>query len=388
MKALFIGSYPNPVEPYKSVFFRELIYQMADQGVECTVISCASITAYKTRIRNIPQYQEEKTAAGNKIRVYRPHIISYSAKKIGKWNTIHATQKSVETAVMKVVKSLDETFDFVYGHFFLCAGLVAAKVAQRYGIPAYIAYGECSFHTEVESKYGPVGRKEMEGVKGIIAVSSANKEDIMARDFAKDIPVCLSLNAIDPTVFHKKDKQACRAKLGLPAEEFIVGFVGYFIERKGPGRVLEACKDLSNVKLAFAGRGGEQPEGENVIFCRALPHEDVADFLNAVDVFCLPTLHEGCCNAVVEAMACGKAIISSDLPFNHDVLNGKNAILVDPNSVEQIRSAVTRLYEEEQLRKNMEQQALEDAQRLTLPQRARTILDFINTTSRMEKNEN
>lgn len=388
MKALFIGSYPNPVEPYKSVFFRELIYQMADQGVDCTVISCASITAYKAKIRNVPSYQEERTAAGNTIRVYRPHIISYSAKKIGKWNTIHATQISVEMAVMKVLKVLNETFDFVYGHFFLCAGLVAAKVAQRYGIPAYIAYGECSFHTEVESKYGSVKKEEMEGVKGIIAVSSANKEDIMAREFAKDIPVCLSLNAIDPAVFHKKDKQACRAKLGLPADGFIVGFVGYFIDRKGPGRVLEACKDISGVKLAFAGRGGEQPEGENVVFCRALPHEDVADFLNAVDVFCLPTLHEGCCNAVVEAMACGKAIVSSDLPFNHDVLNGENAILVAPNSVEQIRNAVVQLYEAEQLRQRMEQQALADAQELTLPQRAKTILDFIKTTSRMEENEN
>lgn len=387
MKALFIGSYPNPVEPYKSVFFRELIYQMADQGVECTVISCASITAYKTKIRNIPQYQEEKTAAGNIVRVYRPHILSYSAKKIGRWNTIHATQKSVETAVMRVLKGLNETFDFVYGHFFLCAGLVAAKVAQKYGVPAYIAYGECSFHTEVESKYGPVKKEEMEGVKGIIAVSSANKEDIIAREFAKGIPVCLSLNAINPDVFCKKDKKLCREKLGLPLTDFIVGFVGYFIERKGPGRVLQACKDIPGAKLAFAGRGSDQPSGENVVFCRALPHEDVADFLNAVDVFCLPTLHEGCCNAVVEAMACGTAIVSSDLPFNHDVLHKGNAILVDPNSVEQINKAVTQLYEDVQLRQSMALQALEDAQKLTLPNRAKTILEFINTTSETNKNE-
>ena len=388
MKALFIGSYPNSVEPYKSVFFRELIYQMADQGVDCTVISCVSVTSYKAKVRSVPVYQEEKTSAGNTVRVYRPNIVSFSAKKIGNWNTVHATQKSVELAVMKLLKRLNEKFDFVYGHFFLCAGLIAAKVAQKYKVPAYIAYGECSFETEVENKYGQVQRKELDGVKGIIAVSSANKNDITSRDFAKDIPVCLSLNAVDPTVFRKKSKQECRAKLGLPANEFIVGFVGYFIERKGSNRVLEACKDIPEIKLAFAGRGGEKPHGDNVVFCRALAHEDVADFLNAVDVFCLPTRHEGCCNAVVEAMACGKAIVSSDLEFNHDVLNSENSILVDPNSIEQIRDSIIKLYESKELRHRLEEQALADSQKLLLPQRAKTILDFINTTAGYSKNEN
>ena len=383
MKALFIGSYPNSVEPYKSVFFRELIYEMADQGVDCTVISCASIMYYKAKVRNITAYQEEITPNGNKIRVYRPHIPTFSAKKVGKWNTVHATQKSVEIAVMRLLKKLDEKFDFVYGHFFLCAGLVAAKVAQKYAIPAYIAYGECSFETEVESKYGPIRPRELEGVKGIIAVSSANKEDIVRRDFAAGIPVRVCLNAVDSNVFHKKDKHLCRKKFGLPEDDFIVGFVGYFIERKGPQRVLEACKNIPEIKLAFAGKGPEQPSGENVVFCRALPHEEVADFLGAVDVFCLPTRHEGCCNAVIEAMACGKAIISSDLPFNHDVLNAENAILVDPNSIEQIRNGILGLYASRPLQRQLEEKAFADAQRLTLPQRAKNILEFIHMTSGM-----
>ena len=383
MKALFIGSYPNQVEPYKSVFFRELIYQMADHGVDCTVISCVSVTHYKNKTREIPKYEEEKTPAGSAVRVFRPRVWSFSAKKLGNWNTIHATQKSVEMGVMRQLKRLNEKFDFVYGHFFLCAGLVAAKVAQKFGIPAYIAYGECNFDTEVANKYGYINPGEMEGVKGIVAVSSANKNDILSRDFADGIPVCLSPNAIDPNVFYKKDKQLCREKLGMPAEDFIVGFVGYFIERKGANRLLEACKDLPGVKLAFAGRGGEQPAGANVVFCRSLAHEEVADFLNAVDVFCLPTRHEGCCNAVVEAMACGKAIVSSDLPFNYDVLNAENSILIDPNSVQQIRDSILRLYNSAPLRKKLENQALKDAQRLTLPQRAKHILEFINSMSEM-----
>ena len=47
MRALFIGSYPNSLDPHRSVFFRELIYQFARLGLECTVISPLSVTKYR-----------------------------------------------------------------------------------------------------------------------------------------------------------------------------------------------------------------------------------------------------------------------------------------------------------------------------------------------------
>lgn len=378
MKALFIGSYPNPVEPFRSVFFRELIYEMAKQGIECTVISCVSITAYRSKIFQIPEYSVETLENGVKIEVYRPHIITYSAKKIGKWNTMSLTQKSIESKVLKLVKKINKTFDFVYGHFFLGGGLTAAKVGQKFKIPAYIAYGECNFETEVSNKY-IIKKEEMKGVRGIVAVSSYNKKDIEKREFSKDIPVLLSNNSINEKVFHIKDKEKCREELGLSKNDFIVGFVGYFIERKGPERVLEACSSLEKVKLAFVEKGENRPEGENVIFCKSLSHEKIVDFLNAIDVFVLPTKNEGCCNAVIEAMACGKAIISSDLPFNHDILNNNNAILINPMDINAIRQAVIKLRDNKELRKKIGIQALKDSSRLTISYRANNILEFIKS---------
>ena len=380
MKALFIGSYPNPVEPFRSIFFRELIYEMAKQGIECTVISCVSITSYRCQIYKIPQYSVEILETGEKIEVYRPYIISYSAKNVGKWNTIHLTQKSIEHAVLKLLKQINKKFDFVYGHFFLGGGLTAAKVSQKYNIPAYIAYGECNFETEVSNKYGMITVSEMRGVKGIIAVSSCNKKDIENRAFSKGIPVLLSINSINNDVFYKKDKKKCREILGMPPNDFIVGFVGYFIERKGPERVMDACSNLSGVKLAFAGKGNNKPNGDNVVFCKSLAHDQVADFLNAVDVFVLPTKNEGCCNAVVEAMACGKAIISSDLPFNYDVLNPSNAILIDPMDINAIRKAIIRLRDNSMVRESLATKALEDASKFTIKHRVEKIIQFVNET--------
>lgn len=376
MKALFIGSYPNPAAPFCSTFFRELICEMAKQGIECTVISCVSITAYRNKIFQIPKHRIETLENGVKIEVYHPYFISYSAKKIGKWNTMYLTERSMESTVLKLVGKINKSFDFVYGHFFLGGGLIAAKVGAKFGIPAYIAYGECNFETEISSKY-TIKASEVKGVKGIIAVSSKNKKELENKEFLKGIPILLSLNSINEKVFYVKNKEKCRDKFGMPKKELIIGFVGYFIERKGPERLLEACDKLSGVKLAFAGKGKNKPEGENVIFCKGLEHDDIADFLNAVDIFVLPTKNEGCCNAVIEAMACGKAIISSDLPFNHDILNEKNSILIDPMDINAIRQAIIELRDNKEKRENLISQVLKDVSKLTIKHRVSNILKFI-----------
>lgn len=381
MRALFIGSYPNSVDPSRSVFFRELIYQFARMGVDCTVVSPLSVTKYGFRAKEIPTKECEAVHDNISVSVYRPRMLSYSAKQIGRWNTIHLTQKSIDDAVIRQVKKLDTKFDFVYGHFFLGGGLTAAKVGRMLGIPAYIAYGECSFDTEVRNKYGDIRPEQLRGVHGIISVSSANSDDLESRGLASGIPVCLALNAVNSSVFSVKDNKHCRDKFGFSKDDFIVGFVGGFIERKGPERIVEACNGLDGVKLAFAGKGENKPSGENVVFCESLKHDDVADFLNAIDVFVLPTLNEGCCNAIIEAMSCGKAIVSSDLPFNHDVLNTNNSILVDPQDIGQIREAILKLREDSILRNTLAKQALHDAQSLTIDQRANKILKFIQETS-------
>lgn len=70
-------------------------------------------------------------------------------------------------------------------------------------------------------------------------------------------------------------------------------------------------------------------------------------------MFCLPTLNEGCSNAIVEAIACGLPIISSNLPFNDDILDSSNALLVNPESVDDIASAIKQLMDNSDLRQKL-----------------------------------
>ena len=96
-------------------------------------------------------------------------------------------------------------------------------------------------------------------------------------------------------------------------------------------------------------------------------------------MFVLPTLAEGCCNAIIEALACGLPIISSDLDFNYDILDESCAILVEPNDVEGIKKAILRVKNEIGLRRTLQRESIRLSTRLDLKNRCLDILNWMES---------
>ena len=368
--------FPGAHDSSSFAFVKQLVDAFAELGHHCFVLTPFNITRYRRLSRSREEYRKGR----GKVTIYRPGYISFSNLHFGKFQVSAWFHKK---AMAKAFRMLEERPDIVYGHFW-SSGLDGYDYARRNQIPLFVATGE----SEIKRMFRL--SSEVSGftnsVSGVICVSSKNRDESIALGLTTPNKCIVLPNAINPVLFRRIDKQQCREKLGFPKEVFIVVFVGWFNERKGSERLAEAIKRIKGraVYSIFIGRGEKEPTCDNILFKGILPHDQVPFYLNAADVFVLPTLHEGCCNAVVEAMACGLPIISSNRPFNWDVLDASNSILIDPNNIDEISSAIGCLRDDPIKCRSLSNGAINKSRELSINRRAESILSFINekTTSK------
>lgn len=377
MKSICIlaSLYPNKLAPASQVFVQQFVWALSDMGVACTVICPVAVNLHP-RLAQLPYSITELTGEGNLVKVYFPKFISFGQRTLAGFKTARLTTRFFYHAVHRVWKQLPEMPEVIYGHFLTPAGICASRISKKYKIPSFAAFGESTPWSILN--YGTEKLKnEIHHLNGIVSVSTANRKVLSAMDVFPKTKVAIFPNGIHASRFRPHDQAAARKKFGFPQNRFIVAFLGSFDDRKGVLRAACAVQGLDDVSIAFAGRGPLQPRGDNIIHCGIVKPEDVPFFLSAADVFLLPTRNEGCSNAVIEAMSCGLPVISSNLPFNEDILDESNAVLIDPADVPAIRSAVMRLRDQPALRRSMRAASLVKAQSLTIDARARNIVQWV-----------
>lgn len=370
------NKYPNNIDKNGLVFVQQLVWTMADLGIKCTVI-CPLASNLNPKFWRVPEHIVEKTENGVDVNVYFPKFfgLGQSHYILGK-SPAPITTKFFTDSVINTIVKYNIQFDAVYGHFAAPAGVCAARVGRRFGKPSFMAHGE-STAWSIE-QYGVKNlKKEFDSLTGVIAVSSRNKDLLVDYNVVPEDKIAVFPNGYRPERFHPSSKENARSALGWNQEYFIAGFVGSFIERKGPLRVQEAVEKIDDVYFACAGKGSQIPGGTRCIFSGSINNCMLNDFYNALDVFVLPTQNEGCCNAIVEAIACGCPIISSDKKFNYDICDTTNSILVDPDSVEQIAAAINKLKSNKELQDHLRKGSLIKAKKLTLDSRANQILEYM-----------
>jgi glycosyltransferase involved in cell wall biosynthesis len=310
------------------------------------------------------------------IKVFRPYYLSLSSRNIASYNSFQATLFFFQRAVLRVLRQIDSEPDVVYGHFLYSGGATAVRIGIKQDTPSFVAVGESSFWT-VEPLGVEQARRDFRHVTGVIAVSSVLKRRLTSELNIPEEKIRVFPNGVDLVRFSPINKQEARAIYGFPQNSFIVAFVGHFDERKGVDRVIDATRELEGVDVVYAGSGPLRPEGLNVLFANVLTHGQVPALLSSADVFVLPTRAEGCCNAVIEAMACGLPIITSMGDFMDNIVNDKVAIRIDPDDAAAIRNAIIRLRDNPGLRATMAAAAIEHSKSFDINERARLVLEWM-----------
>jgi glycosyltransferase involved in cell wall biosynthesis len=371
--------------PYKDdashVFVEQLCLAFAKQSVRVCVIAPQSIVKPIICRHPIlhPIHRHITNTDGGAIDVYQPYCLSFGIRFmqlnfiLRKW------------AIKRVFRKLKPRFDVYYGHFWR-SGYLLYDEAKKNNKPLFVATGEDIISIRNKTKHT---QELCDYVSGVICVSTKNKDESLEHNLTIPEKCVVIPNAIDNTLFYPRDKQQMRQKYGFDSSAFIVAFVGWFGNRKGARRVSDAIKQInnSNIHSIFIGRNYyfsdnlQQPNCDGIAFCGRLAHEQLPEYLSCADIFVLPTLREGCSNAIIEAMACGLPVVSSDRSFNHDILNSENSILVDPENIDEIADAIQKLYNDPKLREELSQGALRATKNLNINNRAKRIIDFINEKS-------
>ncbi len=367
-----VPDYPIDSEPVYT-FVRQLICSIADLGIKCSVIAPQSITKKWIRGKKKRPFFWKDTSEHNKqVDIYQPTFMSFS--NISVFGTSISNVLS-QRAIIKTFDKIKINPDILYAHFWHI-GVTAGIIGKKYNLPVFIATGESKICAKDIFNDKNI-TKSLKNINGVICVSTKNMQESLDLNLVPKERMIVIPNAIDNKKFYQIDKNEARKRLGYEKNDFIVAYTGAFIHRKGVLRLSKAIEKNDEVKAIYIGAGELIPKGKSILFCGPLRHNQIVNYLNAADVFVLPTLAEGCCNAIIEAMACGLPIISSNLSFNDDILDDHNSIRVDCNNIDQIAEAIRYLKDNSKIREQMANASLAKVKNLDIYSRTQKIIKFI-----------
>lgn len=166
-----------------------------------------------------------------------------------------------------------------------------------------------------------------------------------------------------------------RQQFGIANGELVISCVAQLVPVKDHPNLIRAAVQLPGVHFLLAGSTNDESYqnelelevGRNGLEERVHFLEKVSDIpalLSETDIFVLPTKGsgrmEGSPVALLEAMACGKACVATDIPGSRDIIeDGISGLLVEPENADALAKAINRLIEDKDLREKMGETARE-----------------------------
>ncbi|MAG12677.1 hypothetical protein CL630_02575 [bacterium] len=241
-------------------------------------------------------------------------------------------------------------------------------------------------------------------MRGIITTNEWKAKECRIRLGIPEEKIIVARNGFDPDTFSMEGEQkTLRKKLRLPIGMPIVLYTGHLYDWKGVYVLAETAALMPQVNFIFVGGTyyhcedfEKQYKGiSNIILVGHKPYTEIPAYLKAADVLVLPnsamrgedprfsiySRNDTSPIKLFEYMASRTPIVASSLPSVKEILNDKNAVLVEPDNPQDLQKGIEVILENKQLARNVSEKAWYDVQDYTWEKRAGRILKLVSKTS-------
>jgi L-malate glycosyltransferase len=254
-------------------------------------------------------------------------------------------------------------FDLLHGFFLNETGFVTTLLSKEENIPVINSVRGSDLHKHI---FNPKVHPQAVWILENSTWSTFVSKDLQKRGIAIAPSIknkCSAfLNSIQPIDFDDLEKPPFLQELS----GVIVGSTGRFRDKKGMEYLLEACAKASkkvDLTLLLVGdfvdkeRAYWEQEikasgiGDRLKITGIISRQEVLAYLPHFDIFAIPSLHDGCPNALLEAMLAGNAIVGSNVDAIGEILaDGTSGLVVEPANSEDLAIAIETLAIDSKLR--------------------------------------
>lgn len=250
-------------------------------------------------------------------------------------------------AVRSVIRKHNLKFDLIHAHMSEPSGYISMMLKKEYNVPYVLTIHENGiwFEKEITMNHPKV----IDSWRAADAIIRVNPFDIpKLREYNENS--FYIANGYSPS-FYPRDMFSCREKLSLPQDKRILFGLGILTERKGFQYLVEAmshiAKDKSDV-LCYIGGSGPYREHlemmihefhleDEVFLLGRVSDEDLPVWMNACDLFVLPSLNESFGVVNIEALACGKPVVATNVGGIPEIICTKDyGLLCEPGNIDDL----------------------------------------------------
>jgi glycosyltransferase involved in cell wall biosynthesis len=344
LKLLLITNlFPTPVDPVRGVFIHQLVQELkswCDIVIICPLPWFPHLQLLSFLKKWYPFSLVPKMYYVDGIKVYSPKYVIFPHFS----EAVHSVLMFF--SVLKTALKLHQQFRFdaINAQWLYPDGVVSYWLSKILKLVIVVSALGCDVNLFLEQKEKKFQIVNMLKHAEAITVVSEDMKHRLLEEVVQEQKISVIPNGVNTRIFCLRDKEVCRQKLAIPQNGTILLFVGRLLDLKGVTYLIEAARQLAEKQQEFTlymvGEGEQRQRYEEAVaehhlsdhvrFVGSKGHHEIALWMGACDVFCLPSLREGCPNVVLEALSCGRPVVASRVGGIPDVVCEQSGVLVEP----------------------------------------------------------